>query len=193
MRDNLAYQDDIQEKTREELIGGKIFLMAPAATNHVIVSGNIYGIFGNYLKGKKCVPLMDGVKVYLTEKDHFVPDFMVVCDTGKIKSDGIHGAPDLVVEIISPSTAKNDKSIKKDVYAKCGVREYWIVSAGDKSVEQYLLQDGQFVLNAVYSLYPDNMMRGMTEEERSRVQSRFRCSLYNDLEIDLEDIFYRTF
>ena len=158
MNNNLAYQDDFLEKQRAELIGGEVFLMAPAATNHVLVSGNIYNIFGNYLKWKKCVPLMDGVKVFLTEKDHFVPDFMVVCDLGKIKWDGVYGSPDLVVEILSPSTAKHDKSYKKEVYAQCGVREYWIVSAAEKSVEQYLLQDGQFELNAVHTLYPDYML-----------------------------------
>ena len=58
MSGNLAYRDDCQEKMREELIGGEVFLMAPASTNHVLVSGNVYSIFGNYLKGKKCVPFI---------------------------------------------------------------------------------------------------------------------------------------
>lgn len=193
MSGNLAYQDDFSEKMREELINGEIFLMAPASTNHVLVSGNIYGIFRDYLKGKNCVPFMDGVKVFLTEKNHFVPDFMVVCDRDKIKWDGVHGAPDLVAEVLSPSTAKHDKAHKKDVYAQCGVREYWIVSAAEKSVEQYLLRDGTFELNAVHTLYPEYMLAGMTKQEQAEVQSRFKCSLYDDLEIDLEDIFYRTF
>ena len=189
MSDNLAFQEDF----REELIGGKVVAMSPAATSHNRIAANILIFFGHYLKGKNCVPFGDGEKVFLTKTDHYVPDFMIVCDPNKIKPDGIHGAPDLVVEVLSPSTAKNDKTIKKDVYAQCGVREYWIVSPGDKSVEQYLLQDGQFVLNAVYALCPDWMLKGMTEDERSRVQSRFKCSLYDDLEIDLEDVFYRTF
>lgn len=98
MNGNLAYKGD----WREELIGGKIVMMSPAATNHNRISGNIYGIFWSYLKGKKCVPFGDGEKVFLTETDHYVPDFMVVCDRDKIKPDGVHGAPDLVVEILSP-------------------------------------------------------------------------------------------
>lgn len=189
MSSNLAYQEDF----REELIGGKIVMMSPAATNHNLISGNIFHVFRTYLKGKKCIPFGDNEKVFLTKTDHYVPDFMIICDPEKIKHDGIYGAPDLVVEILSPSTAKNDKTIKKDVYAQCGVLEYWIVSPGDKTVEQYLLQDGQLVMNAVYALCPDWMLNGMTEEERSRVKSHFKCSLYDDLEIDLEDIFYRTF
>ncbi|MCI9392806.1 MAG: Uma2 family endonuclease [Oscillospiraceae bacterium] len=193
MSDNLAYRDDFREKVREELIGGEVFLMAPASTNHVLVSGNVYSIFGNYLKGKKCVPFMDGVKVFLTEQDHFVPDMMVVCDWDKIKPDGIHGTPDLVVEILSPSTMRNDKTRKKEVYAKCGVREYWIISLGDKAVEQYLLRDGDLGLNSIYVLPPDWMPARMTEKEHAEVVTHFKCSLYDDLDINLEDIFYRTF
>lgn len=193
MSDNLAYQEDFQEKTREELIGGEVFLMAPASTNHVLVSGNVYSIFGGYLKGKNCVPFMDGIKVFLTEQDHFVPDMMVVCDRDKIKSDGIHGAPDLVVEILSPSTMRNDRTRKKEVYAKCGVREYWIVSPGDKSVEQYLLQDGELTLNFIYVLPPEWMPARLTEKERAEIVTHFKCSLFDDLDISLEDIFYRTF
>lgn len=189
MSGNLAYQ----EERREELIGGKVVMMSPAASDHNRIAGNIYFLFRQYLKGKTCEPFGDGEKVFLTKTDHYVPDFMIVCDPEKVKPDGVHGAPDLVAEILSPSTAKNDKAVKKDVYAQCGVREYWIVSPGDKTVEQYLLREGKFVLNAVYALCPDWMLKGMTEEERSRVQSRFKCSLYDDLDISLDDIFYRTF
>ena len=104
MCSNLAYQ----EERRRELIDGKIVMMVPASINHTFTSGNIYSIFWNYLKGKKCTPIADGSTVYLTDKDHFVPDFMVVCDPEKIKSEGIYGAPDLVVEVLSPSTMRND-------------------------------------------------------------------------------------
>lgn len=76
------------------------------------VSGNIFGIFRDYLKGKKCTPIQDSFDLYLDDENQFVPDFMVVCDTDKIKPDGVYGAPDLVVEVLSPSTAKNDKGYK---------------------------------------------------------------------------------
>ena len=106
MNDHLAYQ----EERREELIGGKVVMMSPASVNHTFVSGNIYWLFASYLRGKKCTPISDGSTVFLTDKDHFVPDVMVVCDPDKIKSDGIYGAPDLVVEVLSPSTARNDRT-----------------------------------------------------------------------------------
>ena len=190
MDGNLAYEAE----RWEELIDGEIIAMSPRPTvNHNRVSYNIATLFDNYLKGKKCTPFSDGVDLYLDDKNRFVPDFMVVCDPDKIKPDGIHGAPDLVVEVLSPGTAKNDRKHKKDVYAQCGVREYWIVSPTEKFVEQYLLDGGQLVLNDVYAIHPDFMLAKMTEEERAAVVTDFKCSLFDDLDIFLKDIFYRTF
>lgn len=189
MEMNLAYQLD---EFREELIGGRIVLMAPAATNHNRIAGNIFHIFRSYLNGRACEPFGDGEKVFLSETEHYVPDFMVVCDPDKVKWDGVHGAPDLVVEVLSPSTAKNDKAHKKDTYAHSGVKEYWIVSPGEKAVEQYLLQDGRFVLQAVHTLYPAYMLECMPEQERLEAEAPFQCSLFDDLDISLADVFYRT-
>lgn len=191
MSSNLAYQ--YQEERREELIGGKIVMMSPAFTNHTLVSGNIYRIFGNYLYGKKCTPISDGSTVYLTDEDHFVPDMMVVCDPDKIKPDGVYGAPDLAVEVLSPSTARNDKTHKKSVYAQCGVREYWLVSPGDKTVEVYRTDGTELILHNIYALPPDWMLAKMSEEERAALETHFKCSLFDDLDISLEDVFYRTF
>ena len=119
---NLVYQED----RREELIGGKVVAMSPRpSVNHNRVSFNIAVIFDRYLKGKKCTPFADGIDLYLDGENRFVPDFMVVCDPEKIKPDGIYGAPNLVAEVLSPGTMRNDKTHKKDVYAQCGVRECW--------------------------------------------------------------------
>lgn len=190
MNNNLAYE----EERRMELIAGKVMAMSPSPRwNHMAVSGNIFGIFRDFLKGKKCTPIQDGFDLYLDDENQFVPDFMVVCDTDKIKPDGVHGAPDLVVEVLSPSTAKNDKGYKKDTYAKHRVKEYWIVNPADKSVDVYILEGASYVLHDVYTVHPDTELAAMTEQERAAVVTRFRCSLFSDLEISLEDIFYRTF
>lgn len=190
MSDNLAYQ----EERREELINGKVVAMSPRpSVNHNRVAFNIAYLFERYLRGKKCAPFSDGTDLYLTEKDVFIPDMMVVCDQDKIKGDGVHGAPDLVVEVLSPSTMRNDKTYKKDVYAHSGVSEYWIVSPGDKSVEVYRTDGTEFILHDIYTLHPDWMLAKMSEEERAAVETHFKCSLFDDLDISLEDIFYRTF
>ena len=189
MNGNLAYQDAF----REELINGELVAMSPAATNHNRIARNISRIFGNYLLWKDCEPFGDGEAVFLSEEDRFIPDFMVVCDAEKIKWNGVHGAPDLVVEVLSPSTAKNDKTRKKDVYAHCGVREYWLVGPEDKSIEVYHLDGGAFLLHDIYTLHADWQLAQMSEEERSALVTHFKCSLFDDLDISIDDIFYRTF
>ena len=185
MSDNLAYQ----EERREELIGGRVVMMSPASAEHVYTAGSIYNIFKNYLKGKNCIPFSDGLLVHLTDENKFVPDMMVVCDRSKIKSDGVHGAPDLVVEVLSPSTAKDDRTRKKEVYEACGVPEYWLVGPTDKSIEVYLLESGKYILHDVYTVRPDWVLAQMTDEERAAIVTEFKCHLYDDLIIRLDDIF----
>ena len=191
MSSNLAYQPDNQEKRCEELIDGEAVMMSPRpSVNHTLVSSNIGYIFEQYLRGKKCKPFSDGIDLYLDENNHFVPDFMVVCDRNKIKWNGVYGAPDLVAEVLSPGTAKNDRSRKKDAYERGGVPEYWIVNPSEMSVEVYLLQNGQYELDNVYTLYPAWQLEDMTDEEKAELITEFRCHLYDDLTIRLDDIFY---
>ena len=188
MESSLAYQDD----WREEQIGGEWVAMAPATTSHNVVKGNIHGIFWGYLRGHTCQVLPDGEAVCLTDEDYYYPDVMIVCDPEKIKEDGVYGAPDLVVEVLSPGTARYDRGRKKDIYEKARVREYWLVNPVDKSVEQWLFRGGRFVLNNIYSVYPDFLLARMKESERANVTTEFKCSLYDDLTIRLDDIFARV-
>lgn len=189
MNGNLAYREEF----REERIGGKMVMMSPRPSfNHNQVAYNIARLFGNYLKGRKCTPIADGMDLFLSDEDWFVPDFMIVCDPDKLRGDGVHGAPDLVVEVLSPTTMWNDRTHKKDVYGRCGVREYWIVAPEEKTVEVYLSDGTELILQKIYTLYPDWMLKKMSEQERAAVEMSFKCSLYDDLDISLEDIFYRT-
>ena len=101
MNSTLAYK----EEAREEIIGGKAVMMSSPAIRHTFVAGNLFTIFSNYLYGKRCTPIMDSGGLYLEEnREEYQPDMMVVCYPDKIKDDGVHGAPDLVVEVLSPST-----------------------------------------------------------------------------------------
>ncbi len=187
MNGNLAYQ----EQPREELLNGKIYMMSSPTVNHSQIASNIYYAFRSYLKGKTCRAFNDGVDVYLTEKDRVIPDAMIVCNKNNIKLDGIHGAPDLVVEVLSPGTSKNDKGYKKDLYEKSGVKEYWIIDPVPRSIEVYLLTDGKFALDEVYALYPEGL--SVTEKEREETKKEIQVSLYNDFCISLEEIFKDLF
>lgn len=186
MNDNLAYQ----EERREELIGGEIVMMAPSpAWNHVAISGNIFSIFRDFLRGKKCTPIQDGFDLHLDENNIFVPDFMLVCDRGKIRWNGVYGAPDLVAEVLSPSTAKNDRWYKKNVYEASGVPEYWLVNPTDRSIEVYLFQDGRYILDNLYTLWPAEQLADMTAGEKAGLVTEFKCHLFDNLTIRLEEVF----
>ena len=186
MNSNLACQEEL----REELIGGEIVAMSPwPLYNHNHIAFNIAVVFRDYLQGKRCTVIPDGTDLYLTEEDRFMPDMMVVCDRDKIRRDGVHGAPDLAVEVLSPSTAKNDRMHKKTVYGACGVREYWLVDPENRTIEQYLPQDGRLELHTVHVSYSEEALERMTEKERAEIITHFRCSLYDDFDISLDDIF----
>ena len=113
----------------------------------------------------------------------------MVCDPAKIKLNHIEGAPDFVAEILSPSTEKRDVGIKKDIYEKFGVREYWIIHPKAESVTVYLLKDRKYLLDNVYHLLSEEELECLSEEERAEQEVPLKLSLYDDLEIRLEDLF----
>jgi Uma2 family endonuclease len=184
---NLAYA--LREDERTELLGGRIVAMAPQRTNHHIVAENIHAVFSKYLKGKTCRAFVDGMDVFLTRNDRVVPDFMVICNRDIIKSHGIHGVPDLIAEVLSPGTNKRDRGYKKDLYERCGVREYWLVDTVHRIVEIYALTDGKYILDNLYEIYPDSELEVMTDEEKSQIQHEFSPVLFPEMKIVLADIF----
>jgi len=174
-----------------ELLNGKIFNMTPPpAMNHTIVSANIFRLFGNYLETNTCHAFSDGHDVFLGENDRVVPDMMVVCNPNIIKGDGIYGAPNLIVEVLSPSTVKNDRGYKMQLYARFGIGEYWIVDPRNKTIEIYILTASAYLIEAVYSIYPDYDIKKMSDEERKQeLISEFQSKLFPDLTIRLKDVF----
>ena len=182
---NLAYKE---ENNDYEVIDGVIYMMSRPNTDHMTVEGNIVTVFKNYLKGKKCRPFNE-VDVFLSEKDNFVPDVMIVCNPDIIEKKGIYGVPDLIVEISSPSTARRDRMEKFFKYEKYGVKEYWLVFPEEKRVEVYLLKEGKFELDDVYSIFEDYEWDKLTDEQKAEVKHEIKISLYDDFYVKLDDIF----
>lgn len=148
--DALTWPDD----ERAELIGGEPIMMAPPTTAHQLINGEIFRQLANYLEGKKCHAIPAPFAVRLFEKDGnspedvdtmVEPDISIVCDPSKLDKYGCKGAPDMVVEILSPSTQRHDRLVKLGLYQRAGVREYWIVNPEDQTV-QVMLLDGSGVL-----------------------------------------------
>ena len=184
--DNLAYVDP----PVTERIEGKTYLMSPCPRpSHNVIVTNIVTIFRNYLRGKTCRPFADGMDVYLDNENVYIPDVMIVCDRSKVHHDGLHGAPDLVVEVLSPSTALRDRGPKMAHYAAAGVKEYWIVAPLGKSVEVYLNEGGTFRLDYIYTDYDEKDLSRMDDDERAAIRWEIPVSLYEDLRIDVREVF----
>ena len=146
----LTYEDYLQfpeDGRRHEVIDGDHYLSAAPFVSHQRVSRNLMIHLHRHfdLTGMGEV-LHAPVAVVLSQSDVVEPDLVVVLaeHASRIRRERIEGAPDLVVEILSPSTAYRDRGLKLDLYQKAGVSEYWIVDPERKVVQQYVLTDGVF-------------------------------------------------
>ena len=155
--DYLTWPDD----ARYELIDGEAFLMAPAPLiEHQEVAGDVYHQLRNQLDGKPCRPYIAPVDVRLPRADEadaaidtvVQPDVLVVCDPAKIDRRGVRGAPDWLLEVLSPSTAAHDQIAKRRTYERAGVREYWLVHPSDRTLTVYALDNGQYGRPDIYEL-----------------------------------------
>ena len=136
---------------RYELIDGQVYILAPAPSpEHHRISGELYRQISNYLLDKDCQVFAAPFDVRLPEgeeRDEEIltivqPDILVVCDKSKLDQRGLKGAPDMVIEVVSPTTAGRDRGLKRDLYERNGVREYWLVDYSNKTIEVYLLNEG---------------------------------------------------
>ena len=158
---------------RAELIDGEIFMMSTPGTNHQDLVGGLYAEIRSHIRSKKkpCHVFIAPVTVFLdakkTKRHWYEPDVFVVCDKEKIQKDGIYGAPDLVIEVLSPGTASKDRFLKAYMYEKYGVKEYWIVSPDEGEVIVNLFSRDSEPRISTYSfeeeispsLYPDLKMK----------------------------------
>lgn len=147
--DYLTWPDEF----RCELIDGKVYMMSPAPNvEHQDIVGEIFFQIKQQLKGKPCRAMISPLDVRLpkisrkkNDEDTVVqPDVLVVCDESKFDKRGLRGAPDWVIEVLSPRTASKDHIQKRRSYEHAGVREYWLVHPQDRLLTRYVLQDGQF-------------------------------------------------
>lgn len=184
-----SLQRQYQDSPGYEILNGNIVNMSPASTGHTTVTGNLHGMMFQYFRKKTCRIFVDGLSVHFSKEDKPVPDIMVVCNPEIIQKDGIHGAPDFIAEVLSPSTAFRDKRYKKELYQLHGVREYWIIDPKSCSVEVYQLLDGKYELNQVYVRHAPEDISLLSEEERRKLPQAIQPCIFPDLSISLDDIF----
>jgi Uma2 family endonuclease len=147
--DYLQWPDD----ERWELIDGKAYAMAPAPTiSHQSLVLSIAKQIDDALSGAPCRALIAPVDVLLPASDEasdqaatvVQPDILVVCDPAKLTERNVRGAPDWIIEVLSPASARHDHLTKRALYERAGVREYWLVHPVDRVVTVYTLKDGQY-------------------------------------------------
>lgn len=139
---------DLNEDIQYEVIDGQIYNMTPSPNvKHQAIATELLTEFNTYLRKKSCRVLGE-IDVCLCGKEHtdkidewVKPDIVVVCDKDKLRENRIAGAPDLIIEILSKSTAKIDKMIKFNRYQRAGVKEYWIVDPIYETIDVFLLED----------------------------------------------------
>ena len=143
--DYLTWDDDI----RYELIDGIPYAMAGASRAHQEIASEIHGQLYMFLRGEPCksyIPPFD-VRLNAESYDDIVvqPDIMVVCDMDKLDDKSCIGSPDMIVEVISPSSKRHDKETKYQIYQNAGVREYWIIDPAEQTVEAHVLESGKYI------------------------------------------------
>jgi Uma2 family endonuclease len=134
----------LPEGERAELIDGKIYYMSSPSTTHQRFLRELSWLTNTHIKNKggPCEVFIAPFAVYLNnDRDYLEPDIVVVCDPDKIKKDGCHGAPDWVMEIVSPSSASHDYIRKAATYSNAGVREYWIIDPHNEIINIYNFGD----------------------------------------------------
>jgi len=161
------------ESFRCELYEGALIVAEAPTTRHQGILTEILTKIHIFLKDKQCkvFPAPFSVRLFENEETIFEPDIVVICDDSKLNERGVDGAPDMVIEILSPSTARLDKKLKYDKYQKAGVREYWIVDPDNNLLEANRLSDEKYTTK-IY-----------TEADKAPV------TILDGFEINLADVF----
>ena len=176
-RSDFYTEDDyynLPENVRAELIDGQFYDMAAPSRIHQEILSSLHLEIGNYLRSKKgsckIYPAPFSVKLFDNRKTVVEPDISVICDPNKLTDQGCTGAPDWIIEIISPSTSSHDYVRKLNLYMDAGVKEYWIVDPAKKSVYVYHLEETKFETTA-YTFH-----------------DKIKVNLYDDLWISLQEL-----
>ncbi|MCM1215288.1 MAG: Uma2 family endonuclease [Lachnospiraceae bacterium] len=166
---------DLPDDTRAELIDGQFYYMAAPSRIHQKILSELHISIGQYIRSKdgmcEVYPAPFAVRLFQDDNRTIVePDISIICDPGKLTDKGCTGAPDWIIEIVSPSTSSHDYIRKLNLYAEAGVREYWIVNPMVQSIYVYFLEENKF-RTAAYTF-----------------QDRIKVNIYDDLYIDFSNI-----
>ncbi|MBQ7199351.1 MAG: Uma2 family endonuclease [Selenomonadaceae bacterium] len=176
-----------------EIIGGEKFMSPSPILGHSNIITELLTVINNYLRrNNRGRVFADNTDVHFPDGSLFKPDLVVVTKENYSILNwkgAIYGVPDMVVEVLSPSTRVRDLTVKKDAYESNGVKEYWIVDPYMKTVDVYVLYDGKYKLENSYAKYSDYDFENLTDEEKAAVKYEIKVSIFGDLYVKVDDIF----
>jgi Uma2 family endonuclease len=181
-----SYADYLTWKFEQavELIKGRILPMAAPSRRHQRISWQLTLLVGNTFKNKQCrafaapfdVRLFDKTKSVKANKDVYTvvqPDMCIICDLSKLDDNGCQGAPDMVIEILSPGNSKKEMRIKKSLYEENQIQEYWIVDPERETIHQFVLNE-------------QNLYDAPTYYVSGEIA---QCAIFNELLVPLDEVF----
>ena len=137
----------IDDNNRYEVFNGELRMVPAPSTDHQFISRDLEILVWNFVSQKGLGEVLDApVDVVFDDEEVYQPDLVFIKRDrqGIIKRDAIHGVPDLIMEIVSPSSVFYDTVEKKDIYRKYGVNEYWLVFPDEKAIEVFVLENGEY-------------------------------------------------
>lgn len=171
---------------KQEKVNGVIYNMSPAPNfRHGIINSNIHRIIANGLRNSLCLVFVENLGFHYhpdINDDYYCPDIMIICDRKYLKGGSYSGVPKFILETSSPSTARRDRTEKKDAYEKAGIEEYWIITPNG-NVEIYYLKEQKYVLEYSYILEDD------PEDENYNAETEICLRAFPHIKMMLKDIF----
>jgi len=166
---------NLPENVRAELIDGQIYYMAAPSRIHQKILMELSATIRDFIRSQKgpceVYPAPFAVKLFSEDDKNVVePDISVICDPNKLTDRGCTGAPDWIVEIVSPSNSSHDYVCKLNLYANAGVKEYWIVDSKDQTILVYFFEQDSFNVH------------------QYTFQDKIKVNIYDDLSIDFTEL-----
>ena len=178
-----------------EIIEGVEFMAPSADMGHGTVSVNLIATIGVYAKINRLgICFGENMDVHFPDGNLFQPDFVFVSMTNRElfldkKNMALHGVPDMVAEIFSRSTMKRDVGIKKDVYERNGVKEYWTIDPWRETIDVYLLHDDKYELDGHYENWSEDQLLRLTEDERAEIKREIPVAVLDGFKVKIKNIF----
>ena len=184
---------DLREKFYETINGEKILFESDTIGEN-LATGHLLMLLGECVKKNKRGFIFPHLVTYFPDGNVLIPDIMFIAAAKEqlvleSPEDKFNVVPDMVAELLSKSTMERDMTVKKDIYERNGVKEYWIVESRRERIEVYLLREGKYFLDDVYQNYSESELKELNDEERAEVKFEIPVAVLDGFKVKIKNIF----